>query len=685
MQRVQRNAAVPTAQLLTALAPFVLCAVLAQVHVMHTLSPFAAGLCVAYFCNGRGGYAAALGCVLGAAVQAQQPVLTVILPGTLALFCGSMAAYGRKVPRKIYFALLVCSGIASVALQASNALSALMALLDAVLVLASTVVFEEMLSGLQALRQNVPLCENQMLALLFLGCALLMGGAQLVVFRLSVIRVLACAAVMVLACCTGPALCACAGLVLAFCCTLSGGADGNIIGSMGVCALAAGYCGRLGKAGSIVGFILCNSIFTLYLNGSTQVILPLGESMVAGLLCALTPPKWMDFLCALFRQSGAMRDAPRAILLAQSMSRRMTALGRALQAVGHAMASARPQEGTADSAQQIAAEQLCQSAEELYRSARMALRGERFDDWAEQAILHRLRISGLEAQGVAVQKRREGLFARVEMEPCGGHRLCKHTVQKAVSMACGVPMQLLQAPCCGTRKKTCTLHYAQVQRLSIRGGVASATKQGSQVSGDVVSSEPLPGGRELVLLCDGMGSGEAAADTAHTAVQLIETLFEADFAQEQILPTVNRMLGMRKTEVFAAVDLCLIDLNQKRCQFIKTCAAPSFLIHHGEAQVIEMAALPIGIVDHVRPAVVEQRLEPGDKIVMMSDGIADAMMQVNPAQVLKRIAREKDETRAAGLLLQFGQQVLGEAHDDMTAVVLQVERGRRCAAAQASQ
>ena len=121
MQRVQRNAAVPTAQLLTALAPFVLCAVLAQVHVMHTLSPFAAGLCVAYFCNGRGGYAAALGCVLGAAVQAQQPVLTVILPGTLALFCGSMAAYGRKVPRKIYFALLVCSGIASVALHTSFA------------------------------------------------------------------------------------------------------------------------------------------------------------------------------------------------------------------------------------------------------------------------------------------------------------------------------------------------------------------------------------------------------------------------------------------------------------------------------------------------------------------------------------------------------------------------------------
>lgn len=677
MQRVQRSTAVPVAQLVEVLAPFVLCAVLAQVHVMHALSPFAAGLCVAYYCRGKGGYAAALGCVLGAVVQAKQPALTVILPGTLALFCGSMAAYGRRVPRKIYFALLVCSGIASVAVQAASLLGALIALVEAVLALACTVVFEEMLGGLQALRQNVPLCENQMLALLFLGCALLMGGAQLVLFRLSMMRVLACAAVMVLACCSGPALSACAGLVLAFCCTLSGGAEGNIIGSMGVCALAAGYCGRLGKGGAIVGFILCNSIFTLYLNGSTQVILPLGESMVAGLVCALMPQKCLDFLCAIFQQSEAMRDAPRAILLAQSMSHRLMALGRALQALGHAMGHAQPSHDQVDSAQQLAAEQLCQSAGELYRSARMAVRGERFDDWAEQAILHRMRLSGLTAQGVAVQKRKEGLFARVEMEPCGGHGLCKKTVQKAVSMACGVPMQLTQDPCCGTHKETCTLHYAQVQRLSVRGGVASAKKQGSKVSGDVVSAEPLPGGRELVLLCDGMGSGEMAAETAHTAVQLIETLFEAGFEQEQILPTVNRMLGMRKTEVFAAVDLCLIDLNQKQCQFIKTCAAPSFLIHRGETQVIEMAALPIGIVDHVRPAVVEQRLEPGDKIVMMSDGIADAMMKVNPQQVLERIAEEEDETRAAGLLLQFGQQVLGQAHDDMTAVVLQVEPGKR--------
>ena len=135
---------------------------------------------------------------------------------------------------------------------------------------------------------------------------------------------------------------------------------------------------------------------------------------------------------------------------------------------------------------------------------------------------------------------------------------------------------------------------------------------------------------------------------------------------------VNRILSFRAKEVFAAVDLCLMDLVQGHCQMIKTGAAPSWIIRNGIAESITAPALPIGIVDNVRPGIIERSIEPGDTIVLLSDGIADLMTPEELPQWLGQVERAPSAAVAAEKLLAMARE-RAEGRDDMTAVVLRMQ------------
>ena len=226
--------------------------------------------------------------------------------------------------------------------------------------------------------------------------------------------------------------------------------------------------------------------------------------------------------------------------------------------------------------------------------------------------------------------------------------------------------------CAGQGRGRCCLQFARKNEMNVEGGVATAKKKGQQVNGDVFSAVHLGKGQELICLCDGMGSGTAAAETASIASRLIELLFKAGFDTNQVIPMVNRILSLRAKEVFAAVDLCLVDLVQGHCQMIKTGAAPSWIIRNGVAESITAPALPIGIVDNVRPGIIERSIEPGDTIVLLSDGIADLMTPEELPQWLSQVERAPSAAAAAEKLLAMARE-RAEGRDDMTAVVLRMQ------------
>lgn len=669
-QRMEQLKAVPIGTWIRTFAPLGIAVILAQACVVKSLCPFAAAFCTASYLQRKGGNRTAIGCVVGACFASREMMFLTLFNAPLQLGMQFIAEHhNRTVAPRIRYTLLLAAVCGTMYVRRDTWYGILITLLEGTLAVACTFIFTETLRGLSALERKAPLKENEVLAVIFGICALLMGLASVSIMSMNAMRMGEIAILMALACCMSPPLLACIGLALGFCATLCGGATALYIGNMGICALIAGYCGRMGKGGAILGFMLCNALFTVYINANAQAIIPLGELMVAGALCAAVPQSWLDALGAMFRRSRTLLDVPRSAMLQRLVSEKLFRLSKAMKQTSRVLGK----ETDAQAQTVLLAEQSAQTAELLKKTARQVEQGSGFDDWAERTIAQRLRLAGVDVLGVAVREE-DGLVARVETRACGGHGVCQKMMQKAVSAACGVEMRPLERPCCGAKRNKCVMGYAQVFPLSMQGGAACVQKEGESVCGDVVSSVHLQGGRELICLCDGMGSGEQAAQTAQAAAQLIEDYFMAGYEEKDILPMVNRILTMRQKDVFAAVDLCLIDLNKQRCHFIKTCAAPSFLIRRGIAESIAQGALPIGIVDSVQPAMMQRDIAPGDTIVLLSDGVADMMKPELVSSWLLQATTAPDAHAAAGRLVDLAMEQAGGAKDDMTAIVLRIKR-----------
>lgn len=156
-------------------------------------------------------------------------------------------------------------------------------------------------------------------------------------------------------------------------------------------------------------------------------------------------------------------------------------------------------------------------------------------------------------------------------------------------------------------------------------GEASARKFGSDGNGDSRTVRRLNGDKLFVAVCDGMGSGSHAAEQSASTLAMVEHFYGAGFGGEATLNMINRMLMLKESDDFAALDLCVFDLNTALAHFVKLGGVQSFVKRADVVDVIEPSALPIGIVEEARPYTVSRMLSPTDCVVLVTDGVADAL------------------------------------------------------------
>ena len=87
-------------------------------------------------------------------------------------------------------------------------------------------------------------------------------------------------------------------------------------------------------------------------------------------------------------------------------------------------------------------------------------------------------------------------------------------------------------------------------------------------------------------------------------------------------------------------------------------------------------ALPMGIVERVKPSVTQLQLQDGDVLMMVSDGVVDAVGGEEgwlQAELMKADARAPE---AASRKIMEAAKAVGRHRDDMTVCVVRVmERG----------
>ncbi|UJF33108.1 stage II sporulation protein E [Paenibacillus hexagrammi] len=225
-----------------------------------------------------------------------------------------------------------------------------------------------------------------------------------------------------------------------------------------------------------------------------------------------------------------------------------------------------------------------------------------------------------------------------------------------------------------------TVVFGSAKEYEVETGVAGAAKGGDLLSGDSFSTVELGNGKFAVALSDGMGNGERARAESQAALTILQQLLQSGMDEKLAIKSLNSVLMLRSSdEMYATVDMALIDMYSANTTFMKIGSTPSFIKRGSEVIMLSANNLPVGILQDIDVDLVSVPLQSGDILIMMTDGIYDAPGHaVNKEMWMKRMIQEIDTTVpqdfADCLLERIFRYHHGEIQDDMTVVVARVEK-----------
>jgi len=222
--------------------------------------------------------------------------------------------------------------------------------------------------------------------------------------------------------------------------------------------------------------------------------------------------------------------------------------------------------------------------------------------------------------------------------------------------------------------------FGSAKQYEVETGIAGVAKGGDLLSGDSFSLVELGSGKLALAISDGMGNGERAKMESSAALSILQQLLQSGMDEQLAVKSVNSILLLRSSdEMFATVDLAIIDLYTAQTMFMKIGSTPSFIKRGNQVIPITANNLPIGILQDIDVDFVNMQLLPGDTLVMMSDGIYDAPgLAVNKELWMKRIIGELQtddpQEMADALLETVVRSHEGDIADDMTVMVARIDK-----------
>lgn len=264
-----------------------------------------------------------------------------------------------------------------------------------------------------------------------------------------------------------------------------------------------------------------------------------------------------------------------------------------------------------------------------------------------------------------------------------------HVTAKAVKGQCVATKEIVQiiSECTGRKMVTekderlilgaeyCTITCMEGPHFHTLQGVAKIGKGCHKISGDSFSMLDMPGGRQGIILSDGMGAGESAFQESRLVVEMLEELLDAGFPKETAIQMLNTALVMGREEVrFSTIDMSVFDLYSGKCEFVKAGAAATFIKYRDTVEMLKSTSLPIGVMPKLEVDCVTRKLRDGDMVIMLTDGVLDALPSGEQELIMKMIIKGTNMTNPKEIAHHILEQVLecsGEVPlDDMTVMVI---------------
>ncbi|OPZ86744.1 MAG: Stage II sporulation protein E [Firmicutes bacterium ADurb.Bin419] len=274
----------------------VICFMLGRISLFQGFMPFG----IAFFIAASGtsiskflmGLAVSFGMITGGGFEEVYITITsmMIFSALDALFTKPRTKSNLKVS-VIAFVSVVLPQLVLVFFQGFLLYDILKSLCYSGLVFSLVFVFQHTISIIEGTKKRNVFSNEEMISMAMILTLTLSGIGNLELAGLNLINVIGVLAILLFSFSAGPGVGAAVGVIVGLVVNITNPGLPILIASYAFCGLLAGVFKNLGKVGACLGFIAANAVFTLYLNGSTEVLIYIKDILMAAILFLLIPKK----------------------------------------------------------------------------------------------------------------------------------------------------------------------------------------------------------------------------------------------------------------------------------------------------------------------------------------------------------------------------------------------------------
>lgn len=291
------------------------------------------------------------------------------------------------------------------------------------------------------------------------------------------------------------------------------------------------------------------------------------------------------------------------------------------------------------------------------------------DHLAERRLIRYLRTLDIEADAAVFRDGRGRLRAVIEsgnLAPLLRQENYLDRLSEIVGLRLSKPKNVTEG--------CARLYLTEAEPLAVSVGIAAMKKKGEKVSGDRGTYFKTDAGVLCVILSDGMGSGDEAADESAEVIAILEEFLRAGINPAVAMKTLNSVMLLKSGDGwgFATVDLMCVDLFTGETCFYKYGAAPSYVMNGKSIKRIRGESFAPGLSgkSDAAPDVVRMRLKPGSTAIIASDGV---ISDANDAWLREILDSKSDDMKLlARDTLREAEKLYGK-NDDMTVLAVRVE------------
>ncbi len=221
--------------------------------------------------------------------------------------------------------------------------------------------------------------------------------------------------------------------------------------------------------------------------------------------------------------------------------------------------------------------------------------------------------------------------------------------------------------------KTLSAQLHTVPKYTVKCGKFTGIGDRDTASGDSVITFENGDAMFYSLVSDGMGSGREAALVSGLSSCFLRELLSAGCPMKSALELLNCFVRGRENECFTTVDLMEADLITGRARFIKSGAAPSFVLRDGQLFRLHSKTVPVGIMRALDAEAISFDLCDDDTVIMMSDGVTGNYEDCPWLYSLMcdGLKREDSPSKMAKVIGEAALKNTGR-EDDVTVVVMKI-------------